>query len=307
MRAANQGGPASGTKPPPGAIPGPPVPPEEESQSMVRITTLIENSPGEHHGLAAEHGIAFCVEKDGSKIIFDTGQGSAFLENAAKLAIDLSDAEHAVLSHGHYDHSGGLRPLAGAAKDFTLWTGEGFFTPKYGFRRGAYDFLGNDFGESFPAGMGIRHRTASSPLEEIAPGVFILAGFPRIYPDETINPRFVLEKNGAFEPDPFDDEILLAVETKAGFAVLMGCSHPGMRNMLDAVKTRLNAPIAAVLGGTHLVEAKGPVLEKSLEYLKSAQIPFIGMSHCTGKEAMNRLEAECPGFFRNVTGTSLWF
>ena len=272
---------------------------------MVRITTLIENSPGEHHGLSTEHGISFCVEKDGRKIIFDTGQSGAFLKNAAELAIDLSDAEHVVLSHGHYDHSGGFRSIAGVAKDFTLWTGEGFFTPKYGFKKGACEFLGNNFDESFIREAGIKHRTASAPLEEIAPGIFILADFPRIHPDETINPRFVLEKNGAFEPDAFNDEILLAVETKAGFAVLMGCSHPGMRNMLDAVKKRLKGPIAAVLGGTHLVEARGPVLEKSLDYLKNARIPFIGMSHCTGKEGMERLEAECPGFFRNATGTSL--
>ncbi len=273
---------------------------------MVRITTLIENSPGEHHGLSTEHGISFCIEKDGRKIIFDTGQSGAFLGNSAKLAIDLSDAEHVVLSHGHYDHSGGFRSLLPILKDFTLWTGEGFFTPKYGFRKGACDFLGNDFDEAFLKQEGIRHKTASSPLEEISPGVYILADFPRIHSDEIINPRFVLEKNGSFEPDPFDDEILLAVETKAGLAVLMGCSHPGMRNMLDAVKERLKSPIAAVLGGTHLVEARGGVLEKSLDYLKNAGIPFTGMSHCTGKEAMERLEAECPGFFRNITGTSLF-
>ncbi|MGI6783428.1 MAG: MBL fold metallo-hydrolase [Aminivibrio sp.] len=274
---------------------------------MVRITTLIENSPGEHHGLLTEHGISFCVEKDGRKILFDTGQSGAFLQNAAKLAVDLTDVECAILSHGHYDHSGGLRSLAEINTGFTLRTGEGFFTPKYGFRRGAYDFLGNDFDEAFLKEKGIKHRTASSPLEEILPGVFILADFPRINHDETINPRFVLEKGGAFEADPFNDEILLAVETKAGIAVLLGCSHPGMRNMLDAVKARLKAPIAAVLGGTHLVEAKGGILEKSLEYLKLADIPYIGMSHCTGKEAMDRLEAESQGFFRNVTGSSLWF
>ena len=108
-------------------------------------------------------------------------------------------------------------------------------------------------------------------------------------------------------PDSFDDEILLAVETGEGLAVLLGCSHPGMRNMLDAVKERLGRPILAVLGGTHLVEAKGTGLEKSLEYLQNSGILFVGMSHCTGKDVMDRLEAVCPGFFRNVTGSSLFF
>lgn len=275
--------------------------------TMLRITTLIENSPGEHHGLATEHGISFCIEKDGHIVIFDTGQSGAFLDNAPKLNINLSGAGHVILSHGHYDHSGGFRALCSAAGGFTLITGEGFFVPKYAFRNGAYDFLGNDFDEAFLSERGITSVTASAPAKEILPGIHVLSGFPRIHTEEKINPRFVLEKDGAFVPDSFDDEILLAVETGEGLAVLLGCSHPGMRNMLDAVKERLGRPILAVLGGTHLVEAKGTGLEKSLEYLQNSGILFIGMSHCTGKDVMDRLEAVCPGFFRNVTGSSLFF
>jgi len=69
--------------------------------TMLRITTLIENSPGEHHGLATEHGISFCIEKDGHIVIFDTGQSGAFLDNAPKLNINLYGAGHVILSHGH--------------------------------------------------------------------------------------------------------------------------------------------------------------------------------------------------------------
>lgn len=145
---------------------------------MLRITTLIENSPGEHHGLKNEHGISFFIEKDGHKILFDSGQSGAFLSNAAKMNIDLSDLEHVVLSHGHYDHSGGFRSLCSVARSFTLWTGEGFFTPKYAFRNGAYDYLGNDFDESFLSMEGISHSILSAPLREILPGVFLLTNFP---------------------------------------------------------------------------------------------------------------------------------
>lgn len=275
--------------------------------TMLRITTLIENSPGEHHGLATEHGISFCVEKDGHMILFDTGQSGAFLSNAPKLNISLGAVEHVVLSHGHYDHSGGFRSLCSAARGFSLVTGEGFFSPKYALRNGAYDYLGSDFDEAFLSEKGIHHVTLSGPGKEILPGVFVLSSFPRVHSEEKVNPRFVLRKDSVFVPDSFDDEILLAVETGEGLAVLLGCSHPGMRNMLDAVKERLRRPILAVLGGTHLVEAKGSGLEKSLEYLQNSGILFIGMSHCTGKDVMDRLEAVCPGFFRNVTGSSLFF
>lgn len=69
----------------------------------LKITTLVENSPGENHALQIEHGICFHVEKDGHKLLFDVGQTGLFIQNAQRLRIDLSDLEYVVLSHGHYD------------------------------------------------------------------------------------------------------------------------------------------------------------------------------------------------------------
>ena len=75
---------------------------------MIRITTLIENSPGEHLALKNEHGISFCIEKDGHKILFDTGRSASFISNAAKLGVKLWKVDTVIISHGHYDHIGGL-------------------------------------------------------------------------------------------------------------------------------------------------------------------------------------------------------
>lgn len=272
----------------------------------MKITTLIENSPGEHFTLRYEHGISFLVEKDGLKILFDTGQSDGFIPNASKLQIDLSDIDAVVLSHGHYDHSGGFRSLCSVTKDFKLFVGEGFFTPKFALRDGAWDFLGNDFDEAFLKEQAVEWRYGTSGADEIFPGVFLLSKFPRLHPEERVNPRFYLRRDGAFVPDPFDDEVLLAVETGEGLAVLLGCAHPGMRNMLDAVKDRLGRPIRAVLGGSHLVEARGEGLAKSIRYLQDSGISHIGMSHCTGEVAMGHLRAVCPGYFHNRTGSSLY-
>lgn len=272
---------------------------------MTIITTLIENSPGEHHGLLSEHGISFHIRKDGHSLLFDAGQSEAFIHNAAKLRVGLSATDFVVLSHGHYDHSGGFRRLCDYASDFELRIGNGFFVDKYAVRGGAYDFLGNDFDEDFLSDRGIRYSFAAEATEEIVPGVFILSNFPRRHDDEVVNPRFLLRRNNAFEPDRFDDEILLAVDTPRGLVVLLGCSHPGMKNMLDAVTARLRRPILAVLGGTHLVESKGEGLERSLAYLNDGNIKIVGVSHCTGKEAVERLRASNAGFFHNVTGSSL--
>jgi 7,8-dihydropterin-6-yl-methyl-4-(beta-D-ribofuranosyl)aminobenzene 5'-phosphate synthase len=270
-----------------------------------RITTLIENSQGEHLALRTEHGISFLIEKDGHKVLFDTGQSGAFIENAAQLALPLADIEYVVLSHGHYDHSGGFRSLAAINNTFVLVTGKGFFGRKYATDRVSYEYLGNNFDEEYLTSRGISHLVAATPITEIIPGIFILTAFPRIHPDEVINPRFVLETETGFVADTFGDEIAIAVETKEGFAVLLGCSHPGMKNMLAAAASLLPGPLYSVMGGTHLVEASGESLVASVSYLREMGFRAVGVSHCTGKVAVEKIAKTEKGFFRNTTGHAL--
>lgn len=272
---------------------------------MVRITTLIENSPGEHLALRPEHGLSFAVETQGRMVLFDTGQSGLFIDNAAQLRIDVGRAEHVVLSHGHYDHSGGLRSLRGKSDRFSLIVGRGFFEEKYAERNGGYEFLGNNFDKEYLADSGIPYEELSVPTRELLPGLFAVGSFPRIHADELINPRFKLLKDGSFQPDRFDDEIMLVADTPKGLIALMGCAHPGMRNMLDAVRSRFGKPIYAVLGGTHLVEASEEPLSKSIEYLRDSEVRAIGVSHCTGAKAMGRLDGSDDRYFHNRCGTSL--
>jgi len=271
-----------------------------------RISTLVENSPGEHRSLRSEHGISFLVERDGAKALFDLGQSDAFAYNARKLGADLSDIGLVALSHGHYDHSGGFRALAEIAKGAVLATGKGFFDGKYATDGVSYAYLGSDFNERFLAERGMRHEVVEREIVEILPGIFLLTRFPRVHPDETINPRFVVRRGGGMVPDDFSDEICMAVKIDKGFAILLGCSHPGMKNMLDAARERLPGPIVAVLGGTHLVEASPASLEASFAYLEKSGIAVIGVSHCTGSAAVEEFARRgVKGFFRNTTGHSL--
>ncbi len=272
---------------------------------MIRITTLVENSAGEHLALKHEHGISFFIEVGGRAVLFDTGQSGAFLENARKLRLDPGKAEFVVLSHGHYDHSGGFRALAELPGSRTLVVGRGFFEAKYAERNGGCEYLGNDFDRGFLDGRGIPCMEVSEPRLELVPGVYVLGTFPRVHPDEKVNPRFKLLKGTEFVPDAFEDEVLVAVESRQGMIVLLGCSHPGLKNMIDAVKARFGRPIRAVLGGTHLVEASESGVTASLEYLAKEKIGTIGVSHCTGPSAMKRLEGSERAYFHNRTGSSL--
>jgi len=272
----------------------------------LQITTLVENTMGEHLALRNEHGISFYIEKDGHKLLFDTGQSDAILYNAEQLRIELKDLEYVILSHGHYDHSGGLHYLSEEAKQFELILGKGFFNEKYGYLNNSYEFLGNNFDEDFLAERGIPYRFVQDDVTELIPGVYVITNFPRTHDDEIINPRFVIRKDGKFEQDFFKDEVLVTIDTPKGLVVILGCSHPGMRNMLDAVRNLLNKKIYAVLGGTHLVEAKGRMFDNSIEYLNTQGIEVVGVSHCTGQLAMESLGKTNERYFHNRTGTALY-
>ncbi|MFH1155302.1 MAG: MBL fold metallo-hydrolase [Pseudomonadota bacterium] len=272
----------------------------------IKITTLIENNPGEHKALIHEHGLSFLVETNNARILFDTGQSGAFLTNAGRLNLDIKRLDSVVISHGHYDHSGGFRDLTKLTTRFSLFLGQGFFMEKYAQRNSGTEFLGSNFDEAFVSAKGIGCRFVHEPILEIARGVFILSGFERVFEDETINPRFKILKQGQFIQDSFDDEIVLALDSPQGMVVLLGCSHPGMKNILDAVVRRAGRPVYAVLGGTHLVESSGEGLDASLEYLNRDTLHVVGLSHCTGQTAMERLAVSNHNYFQNRTGSSLF-
>lgn len=272
----------------------------------IKIVTLIENSLGEHKGLISEHGLSFYVEKDGRRILFDTGQSGAFLKNAFQLGLDPTMVSHVVVSHGHYDHSGGVRSLAELTTDFTLVVGTGFFDAKYGENEKSLEFLGNNFDETFLAENGISCQIVSEDIAELVPGIWVVTNFPRIHEDEGINPRFTLYKGGDFVQDTFSDEVLLALDSPNGLVILLGCSHPGVKNMIEFATKRLARPIHAILGGTHLVEADAQNMDRSLDYLQKDELKVIGVSHCTGKDAMSRLADTNRTYYHNRTGSSLF-
>jgi len=213
-----------------------------------------------------------------------------------------------VLSHGHYDHTNGLRFLAAVNPTFELLTGQGFFADKYG-QPGdaAYEFLGNDFDARWLADNGIAHTTITGPVRELVPGILAITDFPRLHPDETDKPRFRVRVDGGFALDTFGDEVMLAIDTSRGVIALLGCSHPGVKNMLDAAVQRLGKPLYAVIGGTHLVEAPPESVALTIEYLRQQAVRVIGASHCTGAVAMERLRAAFGDrYYHNTTGTALF-
>jgi len=105
--------------------------------SRVKITTLCENSvPFPGHGILGEHGLSMLLEVRGKRILFDTGAGLTLVQNARALNIDLTRVDAVVLSHGHYDHSGGLKDLLQLTGSIPVYAHPNIFGDKYHLRKG---------------------------------------------------------------------------------------------------------------------------------------------------------------------------
>lgn len=272
----------------------------------LKITTLVENTKGEHLSLENEHGFSAYIEYDGCKILFDTGQSDNYIKNAEKLNIDLSKTMHVVLSHGHYDHSGGFRYFAEKyGNQFVLHVGKKFFLDKYAFDGVRWEYLGNDFDEQYLKEKEIHFVYTGSELEEIAPGAYLVSNFTRTTDFEKINKRFYIYKNNEYIPDTFSDEISLVLDTEKGLVLIVGCSHPGIVNICETVKSKLGKKIYGIIGGTHLVEASDEQIDLTFKYFEEMEIELMGLSHCSGQKAVEQARKWKGKFFQNCTGAEI--
>lgn len=275
----------------------------------IQITTLIENSLGEHTALKTEHGLSFLIETAEASVLFDLGRSGDFLHNADKLCKNLSKVTDVVLSHGHYDHTGGFRSFVEkrGAQGFRLWTGEGFFDAKYGSFNASYQYLGNDFDRSYLTEQGISHTTITNKRTQIASKLWVVTDFSRTHAQEKPNPRFVKQEEGSslFTSDDFSDEVMLVIETKRGLVALVGCAHPGILNMLDSIEKSFSQPIYALFGGTHLVEADEERTKYTMDNFSRRGIILLGISHCSGERAIELSLEQSHSNFRSCTGSTI--
>ncbi|MBP3577318.1 MAG: MBL fold metallo-hydrolase [Lachnospiraceae bacterium] len=277
----------------------------------LKITTLIENMPDKDGKLAFEHGFSVWIELENEKILFDTGQTGAFVKNAEQLGIDLSEADRIIVSHGHYDHTGGIPELLGKLKRKTpFYMGKEFFIPKYKLLEdGSYKYNGNPFVKELLTNNPVTElHNIEETVTKISGKLILFKNFFRENNFEKVNPKFFIETEQGFVQDLFPDEIALGIVTERGIVLIAGCSHVGIVNILDTVQKETGLPVAAVLGGTHLVEADKERLEKTAEAMKRYGVRTIAVSHCTGEAGMELLKKEFPkGFVLNTTGTVLEF
>lgn len=248
---------------------------------MLQITALMDDQLTGRKDLLCEHGLSVHISYHGKRILFDCGSSEKTLYNAKKLGIDLRKLDAVVLSHSHFDHAGGFRYLAEQYPVRRVYTGPGFFAPKYARSENCFKNLSAGFDSRFLEEKGIVHLPVEGSAEMI-PGVHVISGFPRREPMETIPERFLRLTEAGLVPDDFLDEICLALETGEGLVLLVGCAHPGILNMVNHVRALLGKPICAVFGGIHLAEADTRRVEYTVAALGRLGVALLGLNHCSG-------------------------
>jgi len=273
------------------------------------ITTLVENNIAQGgKALLAEHGLSFYIEAGDRKILFDTGQGLAISNNARVLGIDLNRIDAVVLSHGHYDHSGGLRSILDCNKNFTLYGHPAVFSPKVKEHHANFKYIGIPIEKYDIESSGIPLKLGKKSVE-IAPGV-ITSGEIALENDfEDVEPMFFIKTDIAVVPDTLADDQCLILDTAKGAVVLLGCSHRGVINTLRHVaRLKGTAKIHAILGGLHLGKASDGKLAKIIDHLREFKLEMIGVGHCTGPRAFLALANEFKDrVFLNTVGKAIEF
>lgn len=264
--------------------------------NTIRITTLVENVSHDPR-LAAEHGLAFWIETGSGNVLFDTGQGKVLFSNANSLGINLAQAAAVVLSHGHYDHTGGLEKLLQAAPGVKVYAHPAAFRPKTA-RDGAGRFY--NIGMPFLNPEFIRKQAEelirTEQASEAGPGLWVTGMIPRVTEFENRpGDRFFLDEKGG-QPDGMIDDQALFFEAAQGVVVLLGCAHAGVINTLKHIsQLTKHRPIYTVMGGMHLGDAAPGRIESTIEALRDFKIERLGPAHCTGGQATREFFSAFPG------------
>lgn len=240
----------------------------------MKIQTLVENTAC-RSDLTAEHGLSLHIETGDCRILFDAGQTGAFADNAEKLGIDLSGVDLAVLSHGHYDHGGGLSRFLEINSHAPVYLSRYAFEPHYN-GAGKYIGLNPDLSDS--------RLIFAEDTQELAPGIALHScnACPRPYFADPFGLTM-----GEGHPEDFRHEQYLLIEERGKRICFSGCSHKGILNIVDWFRPDV------LIGGFHFkqldpVRDGDRLAEAARRLMEYPTLYYTG--HCTGENQFDFLK-----------------
>lgn len=235
----------------------------------MKITVLTENTSADP-AIGCEHGLSLYIETKGRKLLFDTGQTALFAENAAKRNIDLSQVDLAVLSHGHYDHGGGLNRFLQLNDHAPVYLSRFAFEPHY---NGSEKYIGLD-----PELQKSGRLIFTGEAYAIADGLTLYACNEREKRYPLNAGSLLVRENGELIPEDFRHEQYLLIEENGRRILISGCSHKGVLNIMQWFDPDV------LVGGFHFM--KLPLDDRLIGYAEAldAYKTEYYTCHCTGTE-----------------------
>ena len=255
----------------------------------MKLIVLSENS-SVSDTLEHEHGLSIYIETAEHRILFDTGAGSAFQRNAEKLGVDLATVDLLVISHGHYDHGGGLRTFLKVNSRATIYLHKQAFEAHYSKRAEGVADIGLD--QTLLPNERFVFCGDQAVIDDNIE-VFSRVKSKRFFP--SCNATLLMKHGDDFVPDDFAHEQNLVIRSSGKTMLVAGCAHKGIVNIVDACKDRLGQFPDYVVGGFHLSgsrenRSEAPdVVDAIGEYLASTPSQYF-TCHCTGMESFQRLK-----------------
>ena len=243
----------------------------------MKITALTENTAA--CGLPVEHGLSLFIEQDGRALLFDMGQTDLFAQNAARLGVDLAAVDIAVLSHGHYDHGGGLRRFLELNQKAPVYISRHAFEPHFNGER----YIGLD--------VSLRDSDRlifTDGVTKIADGITLYSCSDREKVLDLGSFGLNMKQDGKLVPDDFRHEHYLLFEENGKRVLISGCSHRGIINIMEWFKPDV------LIGGFHFNKLQpGERLRSLAETLASYDTDYY-TCHCTGVEQFEYMKRFMP-------------
>lgn len=267
----------------------------------MRIINLTENTSG-RAGCPAEHGLCFYIETEHHRILMDTGQSDLFRRNADTLGIDLTAVDTVVLSHGHYDHGGGLSAFYEINPDARIYVRREAFGAFYSRNsQGEVRYIGLDPSVRSVSGLMILGETENGSEEKdgiyrIDDELAVFSGIGDRWPIPSANDRLLARTGKGLIRDDFSHEQCLVVTERKGSVLLSGCAHHGILNILDRFRELFHKDPDAVISGFHMNKKDGiytgddlcMIIDTAMELKKTKTAYYTG--HCTGPEPFRAMK-----------------